>query len=89
MFFKICPAHQVINTLILMENTAAEQIKRKLVFSAMAIYVMEVWLVLIVAAAKMMIGLNVDTKNVLIIKMQSTMNEGFDSRDIIWCHTPF
>ena len=50
-----------------MENTAAEQIKRKL--AAVAIYVMEVWLVLIVAAAKMMIGLNVDTKNVLIMKM--------------------
>ena len=27
--FQICPAHQVINTLMLMENTAAEQTKRK------------------------------------------------------------
>jgi len=56
-----------------MEHTAAEQIKRELIMTAMAIYVMEVWLVSIVAAAKMMIMLNVNTKHVLIIKMQSTM----------------
>ena len=82
MFFQICHAHQVINTLILMENTAAEQIKRKLAFSAMAIYVMEVWLVLIVAAAKMMIGLNVDTKNVLIMKIQSKVTSNKKMSDI-------
>ena len=82
MIFQTRPAHQVINTLILMENTAAEQIKRKL--AAMAIYVMEVWLVLIVAAAKMMIGLNVDTKNVLIMKMQSTMIKVTSNKKKLW-----
>ena len=75
MIFQTRPAHQVINTLILMENTAAEQIKRNLIIAAMEIYVIEVWLVLIVAAAKIMIMLNVDTNHVLIMKMQSKMIE--------------
>ena len=66
-----------------MENTAAEQIKRKLIMKAMAIYVMEVWLVLIVAAAKMMIGLDVDTKHVLIIKIQSAMIKVTSNKKII------
>ena len=71
--FQICPAHQVINTLMLMENTAAEQTKRKITAPWKATCVMEVRLALIVAAAKIMIMLNVDTKNVSIIKMQSKM----------------
>ena len=75
MIFQTRPAHQVINTLILMENTAAEQTKRTLIIAAMEIYVMEVWLVLIVAAAKIMIMPNVDTNHVLIMKMQSKMIE--------------
>ena len=41
MIFQI-RALQVINMLILMENTAAEQIKRKLEVAKMAIHVMEV-----------------------------------------------
>ena len=50
-----------------MENTAAEQIKRKLVVKAT--HVMEVRLALIVAAALMMNINNVTTKDVSIIKM--------------------
>ena len=50
-----------------MENTAAEQIKRKLVVKAT--HVMEVRLALIVAAALMMNINNVKTKDVSIIKM--------------------
>ena len=50
-----------------MENTAAEQIKRKLVVKAT--HVMEVRLALIVAAALMMNIKNVKTKDVSIIKM--------------------
>ena len=69
MFFQISPVHQVINTLILMENTAAEQTKRKMTVPGTETCVMEVRLALIVAAAKMMIMLIVNTKNVPIIKM--------------------
>ena len=70
-FFQILPAHQVINTLILVENTAAEQTKRKITAPWKATCVMEVRLALIVSAAKMMIMLTVNTQNVPIIKMQS------------------
>ena len=56
-----------------MENTAAEQIKRKQAVAWMARCVMEVRLALIVAAAKMMIMLIVNTKNVSIIKIQSKL----------------
>ena len=54
MIFQI-RALQVINMLILMENTAAEQIKRKLEVAKMVIYVMGVRLALIVAAVKIML----------------------------------
>ena len=56
-----------------MEDTAAEQTKRKLVSKMMAIYVMEVRLVLIVAAARMMLISNVQTVHAIITKMQSKM----------------
>ena len=58
-----------------MENTAAEQTKRKMTVSWTATCVMEVRLALIVAAAKIMIMLNVYTKNASIIKMQSQMSK--------------
>ena len=56
-----------------MENTAAEQTKRKMTVPWTATCVMEVRLALIVAAARMMFFLNADTENVSIIKMQSQM----------------
>ena len=56
-----------------MENTAAEQTKRKMTVPWTATCVMEVRLALIVAAAKMMIMLIVNTKNVSIIKIQSKL----------------
>ena len=71
MIFQIGPAHQHINTLILVVNTAAEQTQRKMTVPWTATCVMEVRLALIVAAAKIMIMLNVNTNDVSIIKMQS------------------
>ena len=56
-----------------MENTAAEQTKRKMTVPWTATCVMEVRLALIVAAAKMMIMLIVNAKNVSIIKIQSKL----------------
>ena len=73
MIFQIGPAHQHINTLILVVNTAAEQTQRKMTVPWTATCVMEVRLALIVAAARMMFFLNADTENVSIIKMQSQM----------------
>ena len=74
-FVQFQPAHQVTSTRILMENTAAEQIKRKKAVAWTATCVMEVRLALIVAAAKIMIMRSVYTKNASIIQMQSQMSK--------------
>ena len=74
-FLQLQLAHQVTSTRILMENTAAEQIERKKAVAWTATCVMEVRLASIVAAAKIMIMLNVYTKNASIIKMQSQMSK--------------
>ena len=69
---KLVRAHQVINTLIWMESTVAEQIERKSL-TMMVSFVMVVRLALIVLAAKKMIMQNVHTIAALILKTQIKM----------------
>ena len=69
---KLVRAHQVINTLIWMENTVAEQIERK-PLKMMESFVMVVRLALIVLAVKTMTMQNVNSMAAPILKTQIKM----------------